>query len=305
MAKKKISSLMNMGAPEFTIGCDPELMLVDSKGNLKSAIPLVTGTKEQPIVFDDAPGMVSHDNVMLEYGTKPATSEDEFVETNRAVLQRIAAMLPPGIIMVVRASADFPASELDNEEAQRFGCDPDFDPYEFEMNTITPGAEKMPFRTCGGHIHIGNKKVADDIDLLCDVAKGFDAFLAVPMMLVSKDPTAPRRRQLYGKAGAHRPKPYGVEYRAIDNYWVSSPDLCRLVYKLSRDGLSAVMNGHLRGIDQKHLKTLVNKGDLKAAATLLNDYVRPLLSGDTRAALDKAMDLPRPDLYDSWGIKRT
>lgn len=303
MAKKKDMAFVN-NTPEFTIGCDPELMLIDRNGNLKSAIPIIAGTKEQPIVFEDAPGMVSHDNVMLEYGTKPAKSEDEFVETNRAVLQRIAAMLPPGISMVVRASADFPEVELNNEEAQRFGCDPDFDPYEFEMNTITPGAEKMPFRTCGGHIHIGHKKVADDIDLLCDVAKGFDAFLAVPMMMVSKDPTAPRRRKLYGKAGAHRPKPYGIEYRTIDNYWVSSPDLCRLVYKLSRDGLSAVVNGHLRGIDEKHLKTVVNKGDIKSAATLLNDYVRPLLLDDTRIALDRAMDLPRPDLYESWEIKR-
>lgn len=290
---------------DFSIGCDPELMLVDRDGNLKSAIPFIKGTKEQPIQFEDGSGMVSHDNVMLEYGTKPAATEDEFVEVNRKVLHNIVAMLPKGIIMVVRASADFPAAELQDEEARKFGCDPDFDPYEFEMNSISPGAETLPFRTCGGHIHIGNKKVADDIDIICDVAKGFDAFLTIPMSLVSKDPTAPKRRQLYGKAGAHRPKPYGVEYRAIDNYWVGSPQLCRLVYKLSRDGLSAILDGHLRGIDEKHLKSVVNKGDIKAGAVLLNDFVRPLLAADTRALLDQAMNLPRPDIYDSWNLAKS
>jgi hypothetical protein len=304
MAKGLVKSKGGVEAVDFSIGCDPELMLVDKDGNLKSAIPFIKGTKEQPIQFEDGSGMVSHDNVMLEYGTKPAKSEDEFVEVNRQVLQHIVKMLPAGIIMVVRASADFPAAELQDEAAKKFGCDPDFDPYEFEMNSITPGAETLPFRTCGGHIHIGHKKVADDIDVICDVAKGFDAFLTIPMSLVSKDPTAAKRRQLYGKAGAHRPKPYGVEYRAIDNYWVGSPQLTRLVYKLSRDGLSAILAGHLRGIDEKHLKKVVNTGDLKAGATLLNDFVRPLLAADTRTLLDQAMNLPRPDIYESWGLKK-
>ncbi len=32
------------------------------------------------------------------------------------------------------------------------------------------------------------------------------------------------RRGMYGKAGAFRPKPYGVEYRTLSNAWLSNDE---------------------------------------------------------------------------------
>jgi len=40
-----------------------------------------------------------------------------------------------------------------------------------------------------------------------------------------------RRRELYGAAGAYRPKKYGVEYRTMSNFWLRSPQLMREVHK--------------------------------------------------------------------------
>lgn len=295
----------NMGPetkPEsFTIGCDPELMLVKN-GRLVSAIPIIKGTKERPDKLECG-GIVSHDNVMIEYGTRPAKTEEEFVEANRSVLKEISAkFLPKDVRMVVRASANFPKEELNCEESRVFGCDPDFDAYEFSVNEMPEDAPYTPFRTCGGHIHIGNDKVKDDIDLLLDVAKGFDAFLAIPSMLFSKDPTSSKRRELYGKASAHRPKPYGIEYRAIDNFWVSSPLLTSLIYKLSRDGLNAIVKGHLSGINEDTLRNTVNESDLKQSEEILQSFVLPLCLPDTRDYFERALNEPFKDLYEAWEI---
>jgi hypothetical protein len=46
------------------------------------------------------------------------------------------------------------------------------------------------------------------------------------------------RRELYGKAGAFRPKPYGVEYRVLSNRWLNSEALIRWVYNQSQLGMA-------------------------------------------------------------------
>ncbi|GAF96989.1 unnamed protein product, partial [marine sediment metagenome] len=117
--------------------------------------------------------------------------------------------------------------ELDCDEARRFACDPDFDPYDISINVMAPDASEGTLRSCGGHIHLGNEKVGDDFDMQLEVVKTMDIFLGMPSLLLDKDPTSQRRRELYGKAGAHRPKPYGVEYRALGNFWLSHPKLTR------------------------------------------------------------------------------
>jgi len=46
-----------------------------------------------------------------------------------------------------------------------------------------------------------------------------DLYLGVPSVLMDKGEL---RKQLYGKAGAYRMKPYGVEYRTLSNFWIFS-----------------------------------------------------------------------------------
>ncbi|OYV41139.1 MAG: hypothetical protein B7Z80_02685 [Rhodospirillales bacterium 20-64-7] len=62
-----------------------------------------------------------------------------------------------------------------------------------------------------------------------------DYFLGIHSLLWDKDGT---RRKLYGKAGAFRPKPYGMEYRVLSNRWLDSPDLTRWVYNTVQAGMA-------------------------------------------------------------------
>lgn len=287
---------------DFKLGSDPEVMLADRNGNLLSAIPIVPGTKLAPTNLHD--GTMQHDNVNLEFGITPASTEEEWVSKHGAVLRQLANFLGRDVIMVVRASADFPDSQLNCKEAREFGCDPDFDPYTMSINTVPPDAAESNLRTCGGHIHIGNDQIAEDIDAQANIAKVMDIFLGIPSLLLDKDPTSPRRRQLYGKAGAHRPKSYGVEYRSIGNFWVSHPDLSRLIYKLTRDGLVAAGAGHTAGINPKMIRAVINKNMVDKAEAVIKDFVIPLLADDTRKLLGKCLEMPQVDIYDGWNLAR-
>jgi hypothetical protein len=53
------------------------------------------------------------------------------------------------------------------------------------------------------------------------VIQACDLFLGVPSVLMDN---GEMRKQLYGKAGCYRPKPYGGEYRTLSNFWFLNPD---------------------------------------------------------------------------------
>lgn len=289
---------------EFSMGDDPELVILDRRGNLKSAIPLIAGDKKNPTKIPG--GQMIHDNVNLEFGIEPASNVDEWVDRHREILSHIATnVLPKGLRIAVIASSLFPDSELEDPEAKMFGCDGDFDAYEMAMN-IPPSVEGAAnLRSCGGHVHIGHEKIRETIENVAGATKAMDVFLGLPSLLLDKDETSARRRELYGKAGCHRPKPYGVEYRSLGNFWVAHPELTRLVYLLTRDGLSAWENGHLAGINEALVRKTINGGLKDKAEKALKGFILPLLAADTRKLLTSCLDMPLTsdeDFYKAWGL---
>lgn len=290
---------------KFKLGSDPELVIIDARGQLKSAIPLISrpdgsGVKDKPIRLVD--GTVIRDNVNVEFGIDPADDADQWVDRTKSVLKQITTILPAGYKMLAIASSDFPDAELALPEAREFGCSPDFDAYVMDVNVVPPDAAKSSLRSCGGHIHIGLAGLGDDIDQVCEVTKAMDFFLGLPSLLLDKDPTSARRRSLYGKAGCHRPKPYGVEYRALGNFWVSHPNLTRLMWHLVNDGLEAHSKGLLAKVQWNLVRKTINESNIGMAKKAVDGLVKPLLNLETRAMLDSAIEMPRQDVYDSWGI---
>lgn len=285
---------------EFTLGSDPELMLCDKHGNLKSAIGVINGTKHNPWPLEE--GMAQYDNVNAEFGIDPASSEDEWVDRHGRVMRQLDLLIGKDLRLKCMASAYFPESELNCDEARQFACDPDFDPYDVMPNVIPPSAADGNLRSCGGHIHLGNKSIAGDFDECISFVKTLDIFLGMPSLVLDKDPTSQRRRELYGKAGAHRPKVYGVEYRAIGNFWVSHPSLTRLMWKLVRDSLFAHAAGHVEGIKKNTVRRVINAGRIDKAEIAMKDFIIPLLKDDSRELLAFCLTLPHSNLYESWEL---
>lgn len=226
----------------FSYGSDPEFMLVKDK-KYYSAIPIIKGD------IADRIKLKGHefywDNVLAECAIKPGFSKEETIENFRECFQIYAEMVKP-YKLIPQASEVYPAEELLDKKARTAGCAPDKCAYEIKTKRPPKGVlSKTDLRTCGGHVHLGSdgEAVHSDYPQSIITTRLLDLFVGIPSMYVDHDPTSARRRILYGKAGRYRPKPYGLEYRSLSNFWLASPKLVDLIYDLCKFTVDFVENG--------------------------------------------------------------
>lgn len=266
----------------FTIGCDPEVF-VTKRGKPHSAYGILQGTKASP--FKTPTGAYQVDGMAAEFNTSPVglpatNSLRNFEVWNDYINQQIKAIreaLPTGCSIRIEPVMEFGKEFLDAqpEAAKELGCDPDFDAYTLRANP-KPDGEKT-FRTAAGHIHIGwgddipvdNK---EHIEICAGFVKMLDATVGMLMTYVDREPL---RRELYGKAGAFRPKPYGVEYRTPSNVWIANRDLRTAIWLLVNEAIQY----QRRSTDPKAVslgydpQEIINTGDHeKALACLQNIF---------------------------------
>ena len=290
----------------YVAGADPELMLCSPEGKLISAIPLIPGTKEEPTKVKC--GAIQHDNVMAEFNVDPAASSEEFEHNTREVLRELIKFVAPNRLLV-RASANYPVDALSSEEAQIFGCDPDFDSWTLMMNEFDSTKASGRFRSAGGHFHIGykdsTKEMLSDPYGKIEVVKMLDIFQGVPSVLLDADPTAPKRRSLYGKAGAHRPKDYGVEYRALGNFWVRSPALLHLMYELANVAVELTLQGEsgrvIEAAGEKKVQKAINRSDKGGAGQIVDTVLRKYLPPHLQSLISNLAG-HNADLYTAWAL---
>jgi len=207
---------INQQMKPILLGSDPELFLADESNKLVSAIGKFPGDKYAPHSLPQLGKgyAIQVDNVLVEYNIPPVAKRRQWEEAHKKMLDYITAeSAKQGLHPVIAASAIMPESELEHPMARVFGCEPDFNAWEKELNPA-PGAIDPNLRSAGGHIHIGIE--------LSDIQKiNFVRFLDLVIGSISilKDPDT-RRAELYGRPGAMRFKPYGVEYRTVSNFWL-------------------------------------------------------------------------------------
>lgn len=219
-----------------TIGCDPEIFLLDGQqsGKLIASCDKIGGSKDAPLQITGlSMGFaVQEDNVALEFCIPPATSSDEFVKSVTTALFEIEQRFvrPIGLNYAFGVSSHlFDADQLASEKAMVFGCDPDYNIYTGYENPKPDvggalGEDSWRLRTAGGHVHFGWEEPTDDQRIA--VIRAADIVLGTAAVFLDPDT---RRSMLYGKAGAFRPKRYGAEYRTLSNFWLGSDALLKWV----------------------------------------------------------------------------
>jgi len=216
------------------IGADPEFF-VRRDGVFISGHTFECGTKEEPL--QTAHGSVQVDGLALEVNVKPSATRDEFVANILAVVDDLRTIVASsGCEIVAQPTALFSKEYMKSlpKNVRQLGCSPDFDAYTMGINNPPNG--RVLFRTGAGHIHLGWTKdaKADDWDhfsACCDLARQMDYFVGLRTLIFDRDE---RRRMLYGKAGAFRPKPYGMEYRVPSNAWLASQELTETIFDASQ-----------------------------------------------------------------------
>jgi hypothetical protein len=238
---------------ELKIGADPEIFIRDNKtGKLISAHGLFPGTKEEP--YPVKHGAIQVDGMAAEYNIHPASTAEEFVFYHLSVLcdlrDEIKARNPDlDFSFAFVPVADFGAEYIAEQpmEAKQLGCTPDFNAWEDGQVNPTPDAE-MPFRTASGHIHLGwgSDYEIDDpehIEACCMMVKQIDSGIA-PMYVLLEGEEGKRRRDLYGKAGAFRPKKYGVEYRVLSNVWLTNTFYMSHIFRAVKEQFRDLLGGY-------------------------------------------------------------
>ena len=211
-----------------TIGCDPELFFVDKNSKeVVSAEGIIPGTKESPYFITDSGHMLQLDNVLVEFGIPPSETKDEFYNNIKFLMSYIKETYGDKYEIGKMASAELHDRFLQSEQALLFGCEPDWNVWTMETNP-SPCALSKNLRSAGGHVHVGVKEDEPEMDETINMVKFLDLTLGVPSVLIDPDE---RRKELYGKAGAFRFKPYLAEYRTLSNFWIHDRNLIEFVYK--------------------------------------------------------------------------
>lgn len=249
------------------IGIDPEIFLRD-RSSFVSGIGKFGGSKDNPLPFGTIPGFaLQEDNVALEFNTPPTDDCLTFVKyINTALKELEQRAKAQGLKLAIVASAVFPDAELNNDNARRFGCDPDFNAWTMEENQRPNGVDPN-LRSCGGHIHVG----VDDWDMeqKLNLVRSMDLYLGIPSVTLDGSDAAKKRRDLYGKAGAFRDKVYGVEYRTLSNFWLRSDKLKKWAFNQSQEAVKFVEAGNrLTEQDGSLIQAAINDGDHAALKSL-------------------------------------
>lgn len=252
---------------EILVGCDPEVF-VKQDGVFKSAFGLIKGDKANPQKVNR--GAVQVDGMALEFNIDPAHSEDEFCINVQDVFNTMKLMVPDYEVVAVPV-AHFDPAYIKNQPAAalELGCDPDFNGWNGLVNN-KPNGER-PMRTASGHVHIGWTKGMDINDpahiAQCNAAiRQMDFYLGLPSLAYDSDQ---ERREMYGKAGCCRYKPYGTEYRTLSNAWLKSEALMRWVYRNTVKGMNELMAGNSLADKYGDIQEIINTGDKKAANKII------------------------------------
>lgn len=213
----------------FTIGADPEGFFVDPTGKFISSIGRLGGSKHHPLKIREDGCAVQEDNVAFEFNIPACETVDQFVETLTYNLQYLTNKAKEmGLELAIVPSARFTDDQLSHPAAVEFGCDPDFNAWLGGDVNPKPYCADAYLRSAGGHVHIATKLSKTDVIKACDVTLG--------LWSLEHDQDE-QRRFLYGKAGAFRPRKYGVEYRTLSNFWIKDEQLMRQVYDRTKMAL--------------------------------------------------------------------
>lgn len=252
---------------QILVGCDPEVF-VRKDNRFLSAFGLIKGDKKKP---QKVPyGAVQVDGMALEFNIDPAKNQDEFVLNVNEVLGYMKKMVPDyEVVATPVAHFDSDYMKQQPKEALELGCDPDYNAYTGQANERPDG--DRPMRTASGHVHVGwtkDEEINDPshVGRCMMVVRNLDFFLGLPSLEYDQET---KRREMYGKAGACRFKPYGVEYRTLSNAWLKSQALMAWVYRATIAGVEATMNGRILSDKYGDIQAIINESNVKEARKII------------------------------------
>ncbi len=276
----------------FTIGADPEIFLTNkATGAAISAHDLLPGTKAIPHKVEF--GAVQVDGTAAEFNIDPVRIGDfnGFNNNIIQVMKQLSQMVGKQYSFNLSPVQEYPKDYFDSlpPSAVELGCDPDYSAYTGKVNP-RPDNTKT-FRTAAGHIHVGwgsniPKDDEDHMLICCEFIKMLDVTAGLFNTLIDGDP---RRRELYGKAGAFRPKSYGVEYRTPSNRWLATKNTRFMMWWFINEGVK--MMTEFGSVAKVGSSFGINVGKNKGKSYLTAEQVEEIINTDDRKTAREILDV--------------
>jgi hypothetical protein len=250
-----------------TRGADPELFLRTQDNRPITSIGLIGGSKKKPRLIGNGFAL-QEDNVAVEFNIPPCRDKNSFVSSLNFTLEYLRQELAPKhLSLEIVPTMEFSKEQLAHPQAQELGCEPDYNAWTGAMNPRPIAPETL--RSAGGHLHLGFDEGTDEVRQV-RVIKVHDLFCGTASLIHDHDS---KRRAIYGKAGACRFKPYGVEYRTLSNFWIKSTELMEWIYSQSEKAIEYLNSGQV--IDEEDFQKIqdcINNSDMKLFAQLNEKY---------------------------------
>lgn len=182
-------------------------------------------------------------------------------------------------------------------EDKRFGCSPTKGLYK-DKNRVT--GLRTRFRAAGGHIHYTVK--LDSLEEEQNLVKLWDLMVALPFVVLDKDPANIERRKNYGRAGEYRRKDYGIEYRVLSNLWLrhyilwsfATAQMRNAEYILKKE--PQLRDKILKEVPWKDVRKAINNNDKDLALYLINRHISDFSNINTYIGVDAHYN----DLFQEW-----
>lgn len=232
---------MSEAKERVRLGCDPELFLLDAKGNFFPGCGLTGGTKDKPVdlapLLKAAQGVnfdkysvkqlqgvgLLEDGVAVELNTPSSADSESFQNIIYGAYSGLRSWAgAKGLSLSPANTMDVPdAVWSQHPTARELGCMPDYSAYKGDL--LSPPREReVPSdvvnssrRYSGGHIHLGYEASLTPAPIM---ARFMDLVVGLPLLVWGGKQG--ERGLFYGQAGIFRTKKYGVEYRTPTNFWV-------------------------------------------------------------------------------------
>lgn len=231
----------------LTFGSDPEFGLLKKGGRRATSVHMLSEWTDFSTKAEYSSGTckVKKDGFAVELNPSQGSCRDYQVPNMGAALRSFLRKYP---LYTLSAKPRHILSAMSTrgknlpEGVMEYGCNPDRDAYTLQEQTPPASGYPNNSRFTGGHLHFslyGQNGGAYDPRVpepepefyamrAALTAVELDLRLALPFVAIlgdTNDYGEAARRKFYGRAGSHRVKPYGIEYRVLSSMVVHSPIL--------------------------------------------------------------------------------
>lgn len=256
-----------MNTFNITLGADPEIFIKNDIEIVSAEGLTDGGTKYNPKPISQEGHMIQEDGIMFEYNIPPCGNVEDWVKHHNFCLDYLRELAgKSNFALSDKVSDEINPKYLVTPQATTFGCEPDFNVYLKRENTAPDNNTNL--RCAGGHVAVGYPN--PNFEMSEDIVKMFDIFVTLPALFKDNDT---RRRELYGKPGSFRVKDFGVECRALSNFWIQSEDLMKWVFKQTTIAVNEALNGDQKGLMvefSERVRKAIDENDLVLAQELLD-----------------------------------